>query len=123
MTINIQYKKFEFIAILFRLTNALIIFRFIINNILWPYFDKFAIIYFNDIVIYFKTKEDYLEYIKKVLKVLSNHQLYAKPSKYIIGVKNLEYYEHIVGNNTINLIASNIKIIDKWPIFKTIYKV
>ena len=112
-TLNTRYVKFEFTALLFGLINVPTIFQFIINNILWLYLDKFAIVYFNDIVIYFKMKEEYLEHVEKVLKALTDYWLYAKPSKCIIGVKSLEFYGHIMGNSIVKLMTSKVKIIDK----------
>lgn len=43
------------------------------NNILQPYLDKFTIVYFDEIVIYSKTKKKHLEHIEKTLKALSNY--------------------------------------------------
>ena len=57
----------------FRLTNALAIFPFMMNTILRSYLDKFVIVYFAHLVIYFKTKEEHLEYVEKVFNTLANH--------------------------------------------------
>ena len=38
---------------------------------LGEYLDKFIIVYLNNIIIYFKIKEEYYKYIKWVLKKLS----------------------------------------------------
>jgi len=35
-----------------------------INNILGEYLDKFIMVYFNDIIIYLITKEEYREHVK-----------------------------------------------------------
>lgn len=78
MAFNTRYGKFEFTAMPFGLTNAPATFQSMMNNILRPYLDKFAIVYLDDIVIYSKTKEEYLEHVEKVLKALSDHRLYAK---------------------------------------------
>lgn len=107
----------------FELKNALAIFQFMMNNIFWPYLDKFAMVYLNDIVIYFKTKEEYLKHFEKVLKVLANHWIYAKPSECIIVIKSLEFYGPIMENNIMKPVASKIKIINKWPIAKTIHEI
>lgn len=107
----------------FGLTNAPVTFQSMMNNILWPYLDKFAIVYLDDIVIYSKTKEEHLEHVKKVLKALSDHRLYAKPSKCIIGVKSLEFCGHVVGNGVVKPVSSKVKIIDEWPIPKTVHEV
>ena len=81
MFFNTQYKKFKLITMLFRLHNVPRRFQSTMKNIFRLYIDKFAIVYLNDIIIYSKKKEKYLEYIEKILESLSNHQLYIKLSK------------------------------------------
>ena len=55
---------------LFGLTNVLIIYQALINNILKEYLNDFIVTYLNNIFIYSKTKTKYKEYINKVLKKL-----------------------------------------------------
>lgn len=120
---NTWYGKFKFMAISFGLTNAWTMFQSIMINIFQLYLDKFAIVYFDDIVIYSKTKEENLEHVEKILKALSNHQIYAKPSNCIIGVKSWEFYKHVIGNGTGKSVIFKVKIINKWLIPKTVYEV
>jgi Reverse transcriptase (RNA-dependent DNA polymerase) len=54
----------------FGLTNALVTFQALINDILRKYLDRSVVAYFNDILIYFETKTDYIRYITKVLEAL-----------------------------------------------------
>jgi len=51
----------------FRFTNILAIFQRQINNILGEHLDKFIIAYFNNIIIYLNSEEEYKKYIKWVL--------------------------------------------------------
>ena len=67
------------------------------NDALRDFISKFVIIYLNDIVIYFNSMKEYVEYLALVLEVLEKHRLYAKPLKYIIKVFELEFYGYIVG--------------------------
>ena len=48
---------------LFRLTNILVIFQILINNILCEYLDIFVIAYLDDILIYLENPRDYVKYI------------------------------------------------------------
>ena len=66
------------------------------NHILGPYVNKFEIVYLDDIIIYSKTKKENLVRVKKVLNFRSEHQLYAKPSKCILGVQNLNFSGHVI---------------------------
>ena len=51
----------------FGFTNILVIFQRRINSILGEHLNKFIIAYFNNIIIYLNSKEEYKKYIKWVL--------------------------------------------------------
>jgi hypothetical protein len=53
-----------------------------INKALAGLINYFIIIYLNDILIYFKNKEEYRKYIKAVIKRLRKYKLFIKLSKY-----------------------------------------
>jgi len=48
---------------LFKLINELTTWQKFINNLLHEYLNNFCIIYLNNIIIYFKKKKNYKEYI------------------------------------------------------------
>ncbi len=52
---------------LFELYNISVIFQRLINKVLRQYFEKFMKIYLDDMIIYLKTKEDHIKYIRAVL--------------------------------------------------------
>jgi len=51
----------------FRLINGPAIYQRYINNVLFNYLNDFYIVYLDNIIIYFKNKLEYKEYIYKVL--------------------------------------------------------
>jgi hypothetical protein len=63
------------------LSNALVVFMCLMNGIFREYLDKFFIIFFDEIIIYYKSEEEHEQHLRMVLKVLREHQLYAKLSK------------------------------------------
>nr|GFB59839.1 putative reverse transcriptase domain-containing protein [Tanacetum cinerariifolium] len=75
------YGHFEFTVIPFGLTNAPMIFMDLMNIVCRPYLDKFVILFINDILIYSKTREEHVEYLRLVLELLKKEKLYAKFSK------------------------------------------
>ena len=44
--------------------------------------DKFVLVFIDNILVYSKNKEEHEEHLRIVLRVLREHQLYAKFSKY-----------------------------------------
>ena len=51
---NICFKKFEYTVMFFELTNVSVIFQIMLKKILRSYLNKFVIVHFDDIVIYFE---------------------------------------------------------------------
>ena len=51
------------------------------NNIFSKYLDKFVLVFIDDNLVYSKSKEEHEEHLRIVLKVLREHQRYAKFSK------------------------------------------
>jgi hypothetical protein len=51
------------------------------NSVLMDYLDKFVMVFIDDILIYFQSEEEHVEYLKMVLQRLREHRLYVKLSK------------------------------------------
>jgi transposase InsO family protein len=112
---NTRQGKFEFVAMPFGLTNAPATFQTLMNSILRPYLDKFVIVYLDDIVIYSRSIEKHRTHVKLVLELLHKHFLYAKPSKCILCVQELDFCGHVVGHGKVRPMESKIKVIRDWP--------
>ena len=84
---RIKYGNFKYWIIFFGLINIFIFCQIIINNILIKYFDIFAVIYFNNIFIYFKTLKKYIQYIKIIFNKF-------RPSKLLLGKKKCEFHKY-----------------------------
>jgi hypothetical protein len=81
------------------------------------------VIYLNNILIYFKLKEDYYTYIRVVIKRLRKHKLYTKLSKYFFNIEEVEFLEFIIGFIGVKPNPNKILTIKKQPKPKLFYKV
>ena len=69
----------------FGLTNAPAYFMNMMNKVFMEFLDKFVVVFIDDILVYWKIKEEHKEHLHLVLGKLREHQLYAKFSKCEFG--------------------------------------
>jgi len=80
------------------------------------------LVFFDDILIYNKSWEEHVQHVDKVLQLLEEQQLYAKPSKCAFGVQEVEYLGHVVSREGVKVDPNKIKAIREWTIPKTLKK-
>lgn len=106
---------FEYLVMPFGLTNAPATFQTLMNNVLASFLRKFALVFFDDILIYSTSLKDHISHLHSVLAVLRENKLFAKLSKCTFAQPEIEYLGHVISKNGVATDPSKISIIQHWP--------
>jgi hypothetical protein len=107
----------------FGLTNSLAHFTYLMNSVFILELDKFVVVFVHDILIYSKTKEDHVEHLRIVLTRLRERQLYAKFSKCVFWLKEIQFLGHVLSAEGIAIDPSKVKDILVWKSPITVHQV
>src|SRR5258708_31386220 len=99
----------------FGLCNALAVFQHFMNDIFRPLMIKRIAIYLDDILNGAKQISQLRETTMEVLQILSDNDLYAKPSKCKWEVPEVEFLGMIASEEAVKMDAGKTDAIKEWP--------
>ena len=120
---NTRYGHYEFVVIPFGLTNAPATFNRLMSDVFREHLDDFVLVFFDDILVYSKNKDEHQEHLRKVLQLLRENQLYAKRSKCTFFTNKVEYLGFIVSKDGVLTNPAKIKAMVDWPQPKNVRQV
>jgi hypothetical protein len=91
-----KYGLYEYLVMLFGLTNTPTSFQRWINEILSDYLDMFCIAYLDDILIYSDNLKQHCQHIKMILSRVEEVGLTLKASKCKFHTNKTEYLRYII---------------------------
>jgi len=107
-----RYSHYEFLVLPFELTNAPAYFMDLMNRVFHTYLDKFVVVFIDDILVYSKTREDHMEHLRTVLKILADHKLYAKLKKCDFWMEKVHFLGPVISAEGISVDPAKIAA---WP--------
>ena len=110
-----RYGQFEYQVMPFGLANAPATFQGYVNKALKPYIDVCCVVYLDDVLVYSESEDLHWEHVRKVLRALLEHRLYAKLSKCAFNRSEVTFLGFVVTPRGIQMEQSRIEAITEWP--------
>jgi hypothetical protein len=115
-TFKTRFGHYEFIVLLFGLTNSLGVFMSLMNGVFHEYLDKFVQVFIDDILIYSRMTEEHEEHLCLVLQCLRGHKLYRKLSKFSFYQSMIHYLGHVISDEGIVMDLAKVEAIMEWHV-------
>lgn len=111
---------YEFLVMLFGLTNAPSTFQSLMNDLFRPFLHKFILVFFDGILIYSKNEVDHLSHLRTTLEILQSNHLFARESKCRFGQHSIDYLGHIISKEGVEACPTKISCIMDWSLPTTV---
>ena len=122
-TFRTLYGHFEFTVMPFGLKNAPVAFLDLMHREFQPYLDQFVVVFVDDILFYSKSEEEHEDHLRVVLKILGDHQLYAKFIKCEFFLTEVKFLGHVVSATGVSVDLEKVEAIMSWERLKSVFKI
>ena len=108
--------QYEFRVMAFGLSGAPATFLKAMNTTLHPLLRKCVLVFFDDILIFSKTREEHLVHLRLVLELLRHDQWQVKMSKCSFLQRQLCYLGHVISKAGVATDPDKVIAVQQWPV-------
>jgi len=122
-TFRSRYGHYEYVVMLFGVTNAPAVFMDYMNKIFRLYLDQFVVVFIDDILIYSEDRDVHAGHLRVVQGILREHKLYGKLSKCEFWLDEVQLLCHVISAQGISVDPAKIETVVKWERPQTVTEV
>ena len=121
MAFTILKGSFEPTVMFFGLTNSLVTFQTMMNEILRDLINTGEVASFiNDMIVGIEEEEKHDKIVEKVIKRIEENNLYMKPEKYKWKMREVGFLGVVIENDRIKIEEEKVKAVLDWPVSKSV---
>jgi hypothetical protein len=109
-----HHGHYEFRVMAFGLTGAPATFQHAMNASLAPVLRKFALVFFDDILVYSPDYDSHLKHVQAVLEIIHCDKWQVKLSKCAFAQEQIAYLGHVISAEGVSTDQSKIASINDW---------